>query len=92
MVATSPNLGIEDWGAAESGLRRARAAAPRVRAITWPGNRGSIDLPLALGFEVEAGRSQNLYGTPSQAAYDFAGGPDALLGALTGPHEVGARY
>ena len=75
LVATNPNLRHRGLGRAlyERFFADARAGGRReVRAITWPGNRGSIAFHGALGFEVEAGPgSQNLYGTPSQAAYDF---------------------
>ena len=75
MVATNPNLRQRGLGRALYArfFVDARAGGRReVQAITWPGNRGSIAFHRALGFEVEAGPgSQNLYGTPSQAAYDF---------------------
>ena len=49
-----------------------RPAGHEVMAVTWPGNRVSIAFHRALGFEIAAGPgSQNLYGTPSQAGYDF---------------------
>ncbi|MEO5703895.1 MAG: GNAT family N-acetyltransferase [Candidatus Limnocylindrales bacterium] len=83
LVATNPNL-------RQRGLGRAmyerffddarRAGRHEIRAITWPGNRASIDFHRALGFEVEAGPgSQNLYGTPAQAGYDFDREDRALL-------------
>ena len=75
MVGTNPNFRQRGLGRElyERFFADARAGGRReVRAITWPGNRGSIAFHLALGFQVEAGPgSQNLYGTPSQAAYDF---------------------
>jgi len=41
-------------------------------AITWPGNRTSVEFHRALGFEIDAGPgTQNLYGTPAYPAYDF---------------------
>jgi len=51
----------------------ARAAGVReIHAITWPGNRRSVAFHRALGFRVEAGPgSQNLYGTPAVAGYDY---------------------
>ena len=75
MIATNPNLRQRGLGRAlyERFFADARAGGrSEVRAVTWPGNRGSIAFHRALGFELEAGPgSQNLYGTPSQAAYDF---------------------
>ena len=51
-----------------------------VSAITWPANRTSIAFHLALGFEVQAGTgSQNLYGTPARAGYDFDREDRAIL-------------
>lgn len=75
MIATNPNHRHRGLGRAlyERFFADARADGRRaVRAVTWPGNRASIAFHRALGFEVEAGPgSRNLYGTPSQAAYDF---------------------
>ena len=75
LIATNPNLRKRGVGRAlyERFFEDARAAGrTEVRAITWPGNRASIDFHRALGFDVEVGPgSQNLYGTPSQAGYDF---------------------
>ena len=75
LIATNPNLRARGIGRAlyERFFADARAAGRHeVRAITWPGNRTSIAFHRALGFEVEAGPgSQNLYGTPAQADYDF---------------------
>ena len=43
-----------------------------VKAVTWPGNRRSIAFHRAMGFSVVDGPgTQNLYGTPSFAVYDF---------------------
>ena len=43
-----------------------------VKAITWPGNRRSVAFHRAIGFTVVDGPgTQNLYGTPSFAVYDF---------------------
>ena len=75
LIATNPNLRGRGVGRALyerffDDARRARRH--EVRAITWPGNRASIDFHRALGFQVEAGPgSQNLYGAPAQAGYDF---------------------
>jgi L-amino acid N-acyltransferase YncA len=75
MIATNPNVRKRGVGRAlyERFFEDARAAGRHeVHAITWPGNRASIDFHRALGFEIQAGPgSQNLYGTPSQAGYDF---------------------
>lgn len=83
LIATDPNLRRLGLGRAlyERFFADARAGGRhQVRAITWPGNRASIDFHRALGFEVEAGPgSQNLYGTPAQAAYDFDREDRAIL-------------
>ena len=75
LIGTNPNLRMRGVGRAlyERFFADARAAGRHeVRAITWPGNRASIAFHRALGFEVVADSgSQNLYGTPSQPAYDF---------------------
>ena len=75
LIGTNPNLRLRGLGRAlyERFFEDARAAGRHeVRAITWPGNRASIAFHRALGFEVVADLgSQNLYGTPSQPAYDF---------------------
>ena len=45
-----------------------------VRAITWPGNRGSVAFHRAMGFQPADGPgTQNLYGTPAYADYDADG-------------------
>ena len=57
-----------------------RAGRHEVRAITWPGNRASIAFHRSLGFEVDAGPgTQNLYGTPAVAGYDFDREDRAIL-------------
>jgi ribosomal protein S18 acetylase RimI-like enzyme len=75
MIATSPNLRRGGLGRAlyERFFDDARTAGlTRVHAVTWPGNRASIDFHRSLGFEVVAAPgSQNLYGTPSTPGYDF---------------------
>ena len=75
LIATNPNQRLHGLGRAlyEHFFEDARRAGRHeIRAITWPGNRTSIAFHRALGFEVEAGPgSQNLYGTPAQAGYDF---------------------
>lgn len=83
LVATNPNLRRTGLGRAlyerffadalEGGRRR-------VHAITWPANRASIAFHRALGFEIHVGPgSQNLYGTPAQANYDFEREDRAVL-------------
>ena len=83
LIATNPNLRQRGLGRAlyERFFADARLAGRHeVRAITWPGNRASIAFHRALGFEVEAGPgSQNLYGTPAQADYDFDREDRAIL-------------
>lgn len=77
MVATDPNqrrrgLGRELYrcfldDVATRGVRE-------VRAITWPGNRGSVAFHRSIGFEPVAGAgSQNIYGTAAFADYDYPG-------------------
>ena len=75
LIGTNPNLRLVGVGKAlyehffEDARREGRHQA---RAITWPGNRASIAFHRALGFEIEVGPgSQNLYGTPAIAGYDF---------------------
>lgn len=74
-IATNPNLRQRGLGRAlyEHFFEDARAGGRRwVRAVTWPGNRTSIAFHRAIGFEVDEGPgSQNLYGTPARAGYDF---------------------
>ena len=83
LIATNPNLRGRGVGRAlyDRFFDDARQAGRHeVRAITWPGNRPSIAFHRALGFEVEAGPgSQNLYGTPAQAGYDFDREDRAIL-------------
>jgi GNAT superfamily N-acetyltransferase len=46
----------------------------RVRAITWPGNRVSVEFHTELGFRpVDGPGSQNLYGTRAFPDYDYPG-------------------
>ena len=83
LIATNPNVRRRGLGRAlyHRFFEDARRAGRReVRAITWPGNRTSIAFHLALGFELEEGPgSQNLYGTPAQAGYDFDREDRAIL-------------
>jgi len=75
MIATDPNLRGVGLGRRlyERFFEDARAAGAReVHAITWPGNRRSVAFHRALGFRIEAGPgTQNLYGTPAVAGYDY---------------------
>jgi predicted GNAT superfamily acetyltransferase len=83
MIATNPNLRLHGVGRAlyERFFAEGRAAGrQRVVAVTWPANRASLAFHRALGFDVEVGRgSQNLYGTPAQAGYDFDREDRAIL-------------
>ena len=75
MIATNPNLRKRGLGAAlyEHFYEDARAGGrTKVKAVTWPGNRISLAFHRSIGFEIDNGPgSQNLYGTPAQAGYDF---------------------
>ena len=83
LIATSPNLRKQGLGRElyERFFADARAAGrTRVTAVTWPANRLSLAFHRALGFEVRRGTdSQNLYGTPSEAGYDFEREDRAIL-------------
>ena len=77
MIAADPNRRRAGIGRAlyehvfdDLGARGVR----RIVAITWPGNRASIDFHRALGFAVDDGAgTERIYGTPAYADYD---GPD----------------
>lgn len=82
LIATSPNhrragLGRRLYQSffTDVGGRGVR----RVTAVTWPGNRASVEFHRALGFSAsdEAG-SQNLYGTRGYPDYD-ADGDDRVV-------------
>jgi len=83
LVATNPNLRRRGLGRAlyERFFDDARAGGRSVvDAITWPANHPSIAFHRALDFEVQAGPgSQNLYGTPARAGYDFDREDRAIL-------------
>jgi GNAT superfamily N-acetyltransferase len=83
LVATNPNLRRRGLGGAlyERFFDDARAGGRSVvSAITWPANRTSIAFHRALGFEIQGGpESQNLYGTPAWAGYDFDGEDRTIL-------------
>ena len=74
-IATNPNARRRGLGRAlyERFFQDARAAGRKtVMAITWPANRVSLDFHRSMGFDIEAGEgTQNLYGTPARAGYDF---------------------
>jgi ribosomal protein S18 acetylase RimI-like enzyme len=56
------------------------AGAHELRTIAWPDDRGSIDFFRALGFAaVDDPLTQNLYGVPALADYEFAGEDRAVL-------------
>ena len=77
MIAADPNRRRAGIGRAlyehvfdDLGARGVR----RIVAITWPGNRPSIDFHRALGFAIDDGPgTERIYGTPAYADYD---GPD----------------
>ena len=83
LIATNPTLRRQGLGRALYGrfFDDAQAGGRNVvTAITWPANRTSIAFHRALGFEVQAGTgSQNLYGTPALAGYDFDREDRAIL-------------
>jgi ribosomal protein S18 acetylase RimI-like enzyme len=83
LVATNPNLRRRGLGRDlyERFFEDARRGARKtVTAITWPANRASIAFHRALGFVVQEGPgSQNLYGTPATAGYDFDREDRAIL-------------
>jgi GNAT superfamily N-acetyltransferase len=75
MLAVNPNLRRHGIGRAlyERFFAEARAAGrSRVIAVTWPANRASLRFHEALGFQLVRGPdTQNLYGSPAFAEYDF---------------------
>ncbi len=83
MIATNPNLRRAGLGAAlyDRFYEDARAGGrTEVKAVTWPGNRASLAFHRSIGFEIAKGPgSQNLYGTPAQAGYDFDTEDRAIL-------------
>ena len=83
LVAANPNLRRRGLGRAlyERFFDDARAGRRSVvSAITWPANRASLAFHRALDFEIEGGpESQNLYGTPARAGYDFDREDRAIL-------------
>ena len=75
LIATNSNLRRRNLGRAlyERFFEDARAGGRHtVTAITWPANHPSIAFHEALGFVVQRGpETQNLYGRPALAGYDF---------------------
>jgi ribosomal protein S18 acetylase RimI-like enzyme len=83
MVATNPNARRHGLGRAlyERFFADARAGGrSKVFAVTWPANRTSLAFHRSVGFDIQAGPgSQNLYGTPATAGYDFDREDRAIL-------------
>jgi GNAT superfamily N-acetyltransferase len=83
LIATNPNLRRHGLGRDlyERFFEDARRGGRHtVTAVTWPANRVSIAFHRALGFVVREGPgSQNLYGTPATAGYDFDREDRAIL-------------
>lgn len=77
MVGTDPNRrqrgigrALYDQVVADLRLRGVR----RLTAVTWPGNRRSVDFHRSIGFEVEDGPGTSpIYGTPAHADHDGPG-------------------
>ncbi len=82
LVATHPNVRRHGLGRRlyERFFDDMRArGVGHVNAITWPGNRVSVDFHRRMGFTVADGPgTQRLYGTPAIADYD-AEGADRVL-------------
>lgn len=83
MLAINPNVRRTGLGKAlyERFFADARAGGrTKVMAVTWPANRASLAFHRSMGFEIQAGPgSQNLYGTPARAGYDFDREDRAIL-------------
>ena len=74
MIATNPNLRRRGVGRTlyERFFADARAAGAReVQAITWPGNRVSVNFHLHLGFRPDDGPgTRPIYGVPAYRDFD----------------------
>ena len=83
MIATNPNLRRRGLGRAlhDRFAEDARAAGrTRIRAITWPGNRVSVDFHRRLGFQPDDGPGTvPIYGVPAHPDYDGDGQDRAVL-------------
>jgi GNAT superfamily N-acetyltransferase len=83
LIATSPNRRRRGLGRQlyERFFADARAAGVRrVRAITWPGNRVSVDFHRHLGFRPEDGPGTvPIYGVPAYPDYDADGADRAVF-------------
>jgi GNAT superfamily N-acetyltransferase len=83
LVATSPNRRRHGIGRAlyERFFEDARSAgAERVVAITWPGNRVSVEFHRHLGFRPDDGPGTvRIYGVPAYPDYDADGEDRAVL-------------
>lgn len=83
LVASDPN--VRRAGIARALYVRlfddlAARGARQVRAVTWPGNRGSLAFHRAMGFRVDDGPgTQPIYGTPAYPDYDGPGDDRAVL-------------
>jgi GNAT superfamily N-acetyltransferase len=83
MIATNPNHRRRGIGRAlyEQFFADALAAGARqVQAITWPGNRVSVDFHRHLGFRVDDGPGTTpIYGVPAYPDFDGDGEDRAVL-------------
>jgi GNAT superfamily N-acetyltransferase len=83
LIATSPNRRRRGLGGAlyERFFADVRAAGGhRVRAITWPGNRVSVEFHRHLGFRADDGPGTvGIYGVPAHPDYDGDGEDRAVF-------------
>jgi ribosomal protein S18 acetylase RimI-like enzyme len=77
MIASDPNRRKSGIGRAlyeHAFADLAAHGAQHVKAITWPGNRASVDFHRAIGFRVDDGPgTSSIYGTPAYPDYDGSG-------------------